>query len=114
MVRLAAAIACVLLAFGSAPALAGAGNFTLVNGTGAAMSDVAIRRFGTQDWRGLGVAPAAGERAAVSFSDADCAFDIRARLPGGVTAIWSGVNLCEAGSVTLNRDPAGGLWVDYD
>jgi hypothetical protein len=114
MPRLFIPAAISLLACGSAPALAQAGNFVLVNGTRLPMSDVAIRRFGTQDWRPLGVAPAAGARAQVSFSDPDCAFDIRAKLPGNVTAIWSGVNLCEAGAVTLNRDAVGGLWVDYD
>jgi hypothetical protein len=103
----------VLVALASTPAAADAGNFTLVNGTGRPMSDVSIRRFGAPDWRPLGVAPAAGSRAQVTFSDPDCAFDIRAQL-GGVTAIWSGVNLCEVRAVTLKREASGELWVEYD
>ena len=45
--------------------------------------------------------------------------EYRARLnayaqPGGGTAVWSGVNLCEAKAVTLNRNESGAAWVDYD
>ena len=112
MRRLVAISAAAFVAFGAGPAVA-ADNFTLVNGTGMGMTEVSIRRFRAQDWRPLGVAPAAGASAAVSFSDPDCAFDIRAQLAGGPTAIWSGVNLCEVSVVELNREPSGELWVDY-
>jgi hypothetical protein len=96
------------------PALAaGAGSFTLVNGTGSAISSLSIRRHGTDAWKPIGGSPAAGASAAISFSDPDCAFDIRATLAGGASAIWSGVNLCEVKSVTLNRS-GGRAWVDYD
>ena len=97
----------------AAPAVAAAGNFTLVNGTGSPMSAVAIRRAGTDDWRPLAVAPAPGQAAAVQFSNPDCAFDIRASV-GGATAIWSGVNLCETKRITLSRAANGVVWVDYD
>jgi hypothetical protein len=62
----------------------------------------------------LPVAPPAGARGAVAFNDDDCAFDIQAKLAGGATAIWSGVNLCDAKAVTLNRSASGELWIDYD
>ena len=114
MPRLFLTTAAAFAAFASAPAAAAAGNFTLVNGTGLAMTEVSIRRFRSQEWSPLGVAPAAGARAPVTFSAPDCAFDIRAQLAGGTTATWSGVNLCEVRVVRLNREPSGELWVDYD
>ena len=97
-----------------APAIAGAGNFTVVNATGQDFAALSIRRFGTSSWTGLAAAPRAGARGAVQFADEDCAFDIQARLAGGATAVWSGVNLCDAKAVTLNRSASGELWVDYD
>lgn len=106
--------AAALLASAYAPAAAAADSFTLVNATGMAMREVSIRRFGAQDWRPLGIAPAAGAPAPVAFSDPECAFDIRAELASGTTAIWSGVNLCEVKVVRLKREPSGELWVDYD
>jgi hypothetical protein len=97
----------------SAPVVAGAANFTLVNGTGVAMSNLSIRRAGTQDWKPLGTAPAAGARGPISFTDPDCAFDIQATVAGKPTT-WAGINLCDVKSVTLNRDESAGAWVDYD
>ena len=70
-------------------ACADAANFTLVNGTDGALADLSIRRAGTQDWKSLGAAPAAGARSPVSFSDRDCAFDIRANLAGAGPVTWS-------------------------
>ena len=93
---------------------AGASSFTLVNGTGAALAELSIRRAGTQDWKPLGTAPSAGARAAVKFSDPDCAFDIRANVAGAGPTTWADVNLCAVKSVTLNRDGSAGAWVDYD
>ena len=97
-----------------APALADATDFTLVNGTGAGLADVAIRRAGTTDWKPLGAAPGAGARSPVQFKDPDCAFDIRASVPGTGPVTWAGVNLCDVKSVTLKRDGSIGAWVDYD
>jgi hypothetical protein len=96
------------------PAFAGAANFTVVNATGLDIVTLEIRRFGTRDWKPLSAKPAANARGQVDFNDPDCAFDIRARLSGGVEAVWGGVNLCEAKAVTLNRSASGALWVDYD
>jgi hypothetical protein len=98
----------------ASPAFAGASAFTLVNGTSGALSDVSIRRAGTNDWKPLGAAPAAGARGAVQFSNPDCAFDIRAKVAGGGAVTWSGINLCDVKSVSLKKDDSAGAWVDYD
>ena len=98
----------------ASPAHSGASNFTLVNGTSAALSELSIRRSGTNDWKPLGNSPAAGARAPISFSNPDCAFDIRATIPGAGAVTWAGVNLCDVKSVTLRRDESAGAWVDYD
>ena len=104
-----------LLLLAASPAFAGgASNFTLVNGTGASLAELAIRRAGTQEWKPLGTAPAAGARGPMKFSDPDCAFDIRANVAGAGPTTWADVNLCAVKSVTLNRDGSVGAWVDYD
>ena len=103
------------LAASASPALAvGASDFTLVNGTGAALEQLSIRRAGTQDWQALGTAPSPRGRTAIKFSNPDCAFDIRANVAGAGPTTWAGVNLCAVKSVTLNRDGSAGAWVDYD
>ncbi|WP_294123449.1 hypothetical protein [Sphingomonas sp.] len=96
------------------PAVAAAGNFTLVNKTGAAISSLQIRRVGTSAWQSLGGNPANGSRIAVAFANPDCAFDIKADLVGGQSATFNGVNLCDVTTVTLNRGSGGNVWVDYD
>lgn len=106
-------LAAALLA-GASPVFGGANNFTLVNGTGAPLTELSIRRAATQDWKPLGPAPAAGARAPVNFKDPDCAFDIRARVAGKEPVTWAAVNLCDVKSVTLKRDDSAGAWVDYD
>jgi hypothetical protein len=107
-------LALSLLMVPPSPAFAGASAFTLVNGTSGALSNVSIRRAGTNDWKPLGPAPAAGARGAVQFSDPDCAFDIRASVAGGSPVTWAGINLCDVKSVTLKKDDSAGAWVDYD
>lgn len=102
-----------LLAISASPALAGASNFTLVNGTSGGLANLSIRRAGTSDWKPLGGAPSAGARGPVQFKDPDCAFDIRANV-GGSAVTWTGVNLCDVKSVTLKKDDNAGAWVDYD
>ena len=114
MMKHASILAATLLAATPVPALADASSFTLVNATAVNMTSVQIRRSGTDSWKPLGVAPAAGGQGAVQFSDPDCAFDIEAALSGSGTAVWSGVNLCEAKIVRLNRNESGAVWVDYD
>ena len=114
MRRLSLAAAAALLSIAPGPAIAGAGNFTVVNATGLDITSLSIRRFGTSGWQGLSAAPRAGARGVVAFQDEDCAFDIQAKLAGGATALWSGVNLCDVKSVTLNRSPTGAVWIDYD
>jgi hypothetical protein len=114
MKRLVASILAAAMAASPAHALAGAGNFTLVNRTGANISSLQIRRVGTGAWQPLGGNPAAGSRVAVAFANPDCAFDIQASLADGKTALFGGVNLCDVTVVTLNRGSGGELWVDYD
>jgi hypothetical protein len=93
---------------------AGAGNFTLINKTGANIGALSIRRVGTGSWTPLGGSPSNGARIAVAYANPDCAFDIKADLAGGGSATFTGVNLCDVTTVTLNRGPSGDLWVDYD
>jgi hypothetical protein len=115
LVHMKRLILLAILAASASPALAsGASGFTLVNGTGLALADLSIRRAGTQDWKSLGAAPSVGARRPISFTDPDCAFDIRATVPGVGPVTWAGVNLCAVKSVTLNRDGSAGAWVDYD
>jgi len=106
-----------LLAASPAPALAQATNFTLVNNTPIDFTALKARRFGTDQWNPLAVAPVpvpkSGGQGAVQFSNQDCAFDLEATLPDGRVVVWSGVNLCDAKVVTLNRSASGDLWVDY-
>src|SRR5690349_1495943 len=83
----------------AAPVWAGAGNFTLVNKTDGALSELSIRRHGTPGWTGLPNGASPGASTHVSFSDPDCAFDIRAKVGGKETVVWSGVNLCEVSRV---------------
>jgi hypothetical protein len=109
------AVLFVVLLASASGAYAGASNFTLVNGTSAQLADLSIRRVGTQDWKPLGAAaPAAGAKGPVKFADPDCAFDIRATVPGAGLVTWADVNLCDVKSVTLKRDQSAGAWVDYD
>ena len=114
MKRLIAPLLAAAMVAQPAFALAGAGNFTLVNRTGANIAALQIRRVGTTAWLQLGGNPAAGSRVAVAFADPDCAVDIQAKLSDGKSATFNGVNLCDATVVTLNRGPSGDLWVDYD
>jgi hypothetical protein len=106
--------AILVAAIASAPATADTRGFVLVNSTGAAIDQLAIRRVGTQEWKSLGGAPGAGARAPIDFADPDCAFDLRGSVPGAGPVTWAGVNLCEVKSVVLKRDPQAGAWVDYD
>ena len=107
-------IAAALVVAPASPLFAQASAFVLVNGTGADVGELQIRRAGSQDWRKLGNAPSAGARGNVDFKDPDCAFDLQAAVPGVGPVTWSGVNLCDVKSVVLKRDPQAGAWVDYD
>ena len=106
-----------LLCAAPVPALAQAGSFTLVNKTDIDFAALKARRVGTSQWAPLAVTPSpvakSGGKGAVQFSDPDCAFDLQATLPDGRVVVWSGVNLCDAKVVTLNRNANGDLWVDY-
>jgi len=115
-IRLAMIIG-ALVAASHSPVMAQAGKFTIVNNTDISFTNVMVRRYGTEQWLPLIVNPIpltrSGGQGAVDFSDEDCAFDLQATLPDGRLVVWSGVNLCEANVVTLNRSANGELWVDY-
>lgn len=96
----------------SMPAVAA--NILVVNQSGAALRSLQLRRVGDSAWRPLAVVTAAGSSARVTFDEKDCAYDLRATLPGIGEVVWNGVNLCDVKRVTLNRDSAGRRWVDYD
>ena len=113
MTRRIALLPFLLAGLLTAPAAAGVNGFSIVNQTGSALSAVAVRRVGGSAWTPLSAAPAAGATAAISFDDPDCAFDLRGTVAGAGPAVWR-VNLCDAKSVTLNRDKSGHTWVDYD
>jgi hypothetical protein len=114
MKRLFFSIAALSLAGLPQPAMAGAADFVLVNGTGQPVTNVAIRRATTNNWTAIPAAPASGARANVQFTDPDCAFDIRANIAGIGDVVWTGVNLCGTKAVILNRNGKGVLWVDYE
>ena len=114
MKRLIAPLLGLAMVATAGPALADAGNFTLVNRTGANISALQIRRVGTSAWQPLGGSPSSGARVAVAFANPDCAFDIQAVLADGSNATFTGINLCDVTVVTLNRGQNGQLWVDYD
>jgi hypothetical protein len=117
MTQALATFALAALALSPAPALAQAASFMLVNNTDIAFTAIQARRFGTQEWRPIVITPvpiaASGGQGTVDFTDEECAFDLQATLPDGRLVVWSGVNLCEARVVTLNRTRDGQLWVDY-
>lgn len=109
MTRIFLSLAAVAFAAtASTTATAGASSFKLIDGTGKGVSQVAIRRAGTSEWKPL------GPPGQIQFNDPDCAFDIQASVPGAGAVTWAGVNLCEVKSVTLKRDETAGAWVDYD
>ena len=93
----------------AAPAMAGVAGFSIVNGVGADIKSMSIRRVGSAQWQPLSAASAG-----TSFADPDCAFDLRATLASGAIVTWSGINLCDVKLLTLRRNDAGLAWVDYD
>lgn len=102
---------------GAARAATGIAGLDLVNATGHTISSFSIRRTGTQGWMPLPATPAqpsGGAHAKSGFTDPDCAFDIRAMLDDQQNVVWTGLNLCEVKSVTLNRNASGVTWADYD
>ena len=112
LLAMSALVASLALA---APAAAGSvDGFAIVNKAGGAISGVALRRVGSGEWMPLSVAASPGASVRASFTNPDCAFDVRATVAGVGQVVWGGVNLCDVTSVTLNRDQAGRAWVDYD
>lgn len=98
----------------AAPADGAVDGFAIVNQTGGALRDVALRRVGDQAWQPLAIVAAAGASARANFKHDDCAFDLRATVAGVGQLVWKAVNLCDVKRVTLARDSSGRQWVDYD
>ncbi len=92
-----------------------AATLALVNQTGEPIAATSIRPTNHGEWRPLAGAQGTGARQSISVDvEAQCAFDIRARLASGKELTYAGVNLCETSAVTLNRRADGTTWVDYD
>ena len=111
LVALALIVAAAIMA---SPAAGARSDIAIVNNSGTALRELALRRVGDTAWRPLAVITASGSTARVTFDESDCAYDLRATLPGGGQIVWIGVNLCDVKRVTLHRDSAGRHWVDYD
>ncbi|WP_152569451.1 MULTISPECIES: hypothetical protein [Sphingomonas] len=103
----------VLLALAGSPAVAAPRSITILNGTGAPLSEVSARPQNGGEWSRLTPGLSPGARTKVTVDPDLCAYDVRARA-GGADLVWRGVNLCETNSVTLSRRGDGALWVDYD
>ena len=106
-------VSLALVGAGLSSPLAAASSFQLVNRTGGSIVSIEVRRSGTAAWGAVGGAAMAGATAAVSFSDPDCAFDLRVTLASGEKLTFAGVNLCDVTAVVLNRTASGSTWVDY-
>ena len=114
MGKLIASALIVAAALLATPAAGAPADIAIVNQSGTALRDLALRRVGDKAWRPLAVATAEGSTARFTFDESDCAYDVRATLPGVGQVVWGGVNLCDVKRVTLHRDSAGRHWVDYD
>ncbi|QNP43562.1 hypothetical protein H9L15_02050 [Sphingomonas daechungensis] len=67
MIKFAFLIALVAVAVPSPAAAQGASGFSVVNQTGLNMTNLTIRRFGTQGWKALGMRPHRADAEAFSF-----------------------------------------------
>ncbi len=106
--------ACALLIAAASSAMAANRSVTVVNQTGGALKDLAVRAPGASDWKAVAPGLSPGARTAVSVDDeAGCSFDVRATSGGG-QVVWSAINFCETRSVSLNRRGDGLAWADYD
>ena len=99
-----AAFAFAIATLLAAAAASAPSDIAIVNNSGAALRDLALRRVGDKAWRPLAVVTASGSTARVTFDERDCAYDLRATLPGVGQVIWTGVNLCDVKRVALHRD----------
>lgn len=114
MVRFAPSLIVAISMAVAAPVHAEVRGFAIVNATGAPLTNLSIRRVGSTEWKALPVDRGTGGRIISTFTDVDCAFDLRGSVPGDKEIEWRGLNLCDVKSVTLNRDRSGRTWVDYD
>ena len=97
----------------AAPVLAAPGYLSIVNGTGADITGMEVRRVGVREWQDVPLSAPAGKAASAPFVSPDCAFDLKVALSNGESVTFSGVNLCDAKLLTLRRTGKT-AWVDYD
>lgn len=97
----------------SGTAQAAPGYLSIVNGTGADITGMEVRRVGAKGWQSIALSAPAGKAASAPFVDPDCAFDLKVALSTGDSVTFSGVNLCDARLLTLRRT-GNTAWVDYD
>jgi hypothetical protein len=94
-------------------AIAAAGSVAIINGTSTPMTKLQIRPVG-EPWRPLVPGLSPGARTLADLSGENCIFDLRGEVAGSGVVGWNRLNLCEATSVTLNRQADGTSWADYD
>ena len=103
----------VALALAAAtPATAQTRDFTLINATGKAVSEVYVSASATDDWEEdvLGVDTLdPGQRVNISFPGTTkaCLHDLKLVHSNGDTAEWTSINLCEVSVVSARYDKKG-------
>lgn len=96
---------CVFLA-AAVPALAGQQDFVLVNETGVTIEEIYISPVKTDEWQedvlAEGVLPDSGELT-VRFpvDDSHCRWDLKIVDSDRDEIVWSNLNLCKIGKITL-------------
>jgi hypothetical protein len=103
-----AAIAGLTLA---APAMADDWDFILINQTGKAIKEVELAPNGGTSWQKNKVEEdmakkgpiKTGARSTIHFDKAgsQCKYDVKATFEDDSTAVWSGINVCDAAFVTI-------------
>ncbi|WP_439817623.1 hypothetical protein [Zavarzinia sp. CC-PAN008] len=107
--RLSTRAAGLVLALGlvSAPALAEDLQFSFVNATGAAVTEIYISPVGVDSWEDnlVSSALAPGETGTATIADGRsvCEYDIKTVFDDGDTAESRNVNLCELGTYTVHE-----------
>ncbi len=91
MVRFAISLLVALSMAVAAPAQSAVRGFVIVNATGAPLTELAIRRVGSTEWKALPVDRGTGGRITSTFTDGDCAFDLRGSCPVARTSCGAGL-----------------------
>jgi hypothetical protein len=107
--KYAAFAAAALLA--ASPAFAEDWDFVLTNSTGKGIKTFEISPAGANKWQANKVDPEMkrepevknGGRTTIHFDKegSQCKYDLKATFGDGGTAVWSGINICDAAYVTI-------------